>query len=60
MIKEAVEECDFVAFDCEMTGLFLENNEGSYLDDMALRYYKVRLPIVVTPPSVHLSNQSYV
>lgn len=42
-IKEAVEECDFVAFDCEMTGLFLDNNEGSYLDDMPLRYYKVHL-----------------
>lgn len=43
-IKEAIDECDFVAFDCEMTGLFLENNEGSYLDDMSLRYYKVKLP----------------
>lgn len=40
-IKEALEECDFIAFDCEMTGLFLDNNEGSYLDDMPLRYYKV-------------------
>lgn len=46
-IKEALEECDFVAFDCEMTGLFLDNNEGSYLDDMPLRYYKV-LPSAIT------------
>eukprot|EP00892_Ulva_mutabilis_P009389 jgi/Ulvmu1/6822/UM031_0026.1 len=40
-IKAAIEECDFVAFDCEMTGLFLDNNEASYLDDMPLRYYKM-------------------
>ena len=44
-IKNAINECDFVAFDCEMTGLFLDNNEASYLDDMPLRYYKVHLPL---------------
>ena len=33
-VEQALKECDFYAFDCEMTGLFLDNNREEYLDDM--------------------------
>lgn len=41
LVTQAVQECAFVAFDCEMTGLFLQGQEHSYIDDMPARYAKV-------------------
>ena len=41
-VKEAIHECDFLSFDCEMTGLFLDDNAHSMLDNMPARYSKVR------------------
>lgn len=43
-VAEAVEGAAFLAFDCEMTGLFLERNRHTQLDDMAARYDKARPP----------------
>lgn len=40
-VKEAIHECDFLSFDCEMTGLFLDDNAHSMLDNMPARYSKV-------------------
>jgi hypothetical protein len=37
-IKEALDECEFFAFDCEMTGLFLDGHKHEYLDDMQDRW----------------------
>ena len=39
---EALQSCDFVAFDEEMTGLFLDKQPHSNLDDMPARYSKAR------------------
>jgi poly(A)-specific ribonuclease len=33
-VKEALDRCTFFAFDCEMTGLFLDTTKHEYLDDM--------------------------
>ena len=41
-VKKAIHECDFLSFDCEMTGLFLDDNAHSMLDNMPARYSKVR------------------
>lgn len=40
-VKEAIHECDFLSFDCEMTGLFLDDNTHTMLDNMPARYSKV-------------------
>jgi poly(A)-specific ribonuclease len=38
-IKQALDECTFFSFDCEMTGLFLgDRNQGSFFDDIEERY----------------------
>ena len=50
LVREALTECKFFAFDCEMTGLFVKsngNNNGSnkppaFLDDIEDRYEEVR------------------
>lgn len=34
VVKEALDRCTFFAFDCEMTGLFLDSNKHEYLDDI--------------------------
>lgn len=36
-VEEALKECTFYAYDCEMTGLFLESNGHDYLDTMQAR-----------------------
>lgn len=41
LLQQALHECHFVAFDCEMTGLFLDNNDNAFVDDMPARYEKV-------------------
>ena len=33
-VKEALDRCTFFAFDCEMTGLFLDSTRHEYLDDI--------------------------
>jgi hypothetical protein len=50
-ISVALRESDFISFDCEMTGLFLDNTRHSILDDMAARYTKVCcIPVVLSLP----------
>ncbi|GLC47457.1 hypothetical protein PLESTM_002076300, partial [Pleodorina starrii] len=38
VVKRYLAACDYFAFDCEMTGLFLEGQTENYLDDMQDRY----------------------
>ncbi|EFJ39774.1 hypothetical protein VOLCADRAFT_108501 [Volvox carteri f. nagariensis] len=38
MVRRYLASCDFFAFDCEMTGLFLDGQTENYLDDMQDRY----------------------
>jgi poly(A)-specific ribonuclease len=33
-VAAALRRCEFFAFDCEMTGLFLEGARSEYLDDV--------------------------
>jgi hypothetical protein len=37
-VKAALAECQFFAFDCEMTGLTLEGGEDKWLDDVHDRW----------------------
>jgi poly(A)-specific ribonuclease len=38
-IKQALDQCTFFSFDCEMTGLFLgDRRQGSFFDDIEERY----------------------
>ncbi|KAG2424232.1 hypothetical protein HYH02_015217 [Chlamydomonas schloesseri] len=37
-VRRYLGACDFYAFDCEMTGLFLDGHNENYLDDMQDRY----------------------
>lgn len=41
LVKQALEECQYYAIDCEMTGLFLEEKSGSYLDEIEDRYQEM-------------------
>lgn len=41
LVRQALADCQFFAIDCEMTGLFLEDKQGSYLDDCEDRYREV-------------------
>ena len=43
IIKEALQECQFFAFDCEMTGLDTAESKQEYLDEIEDRYHYVRL-----------------
>ncbi|KAG2487082.1 hypothetical protein HYH03_014327 [Edaphochlamys debaryana] len=38
VVRRYLSACDFFAFDCEMTGLFLDGQYDNYLDDMQDRY----------------------
>ncbi|KAI3424112.1 hypothetical protein D9Q98_009473 [Chlorella vulgaris] len=38
LVKQALADCQFYAIDCEMTGLFLEDNKAGPLDDIEERY----------------------
>jgi len=40
-VVKALQQCTFFAVDCEMTGLFLDNNKEDYLDEMPDRYAKM-------------------
>jgi hypothetical protein len=44
-VREAISSSDYISFDCEMTGLFLDNNEHSFLDNMPARYHKVCMSV---------------
>ena len=37
-LREALEGATYVALDCEMTGLFAENNNSSWFDSAPDRY----------------------
>eukprot|EP00879_Flechtneria_rotunda_P029453 GHRR01031860.1.p1 GENE.GHRR01031860.1~~GHRR01031860.1.p1 ORF type:complete len:217 (+),score=69.08 GHRR01031860.1:106-756(+) len=39
-IKQALQECQFYSFDCEMTGLWLQGQEDFAVDDVDDRYIK--------------------
>ena len=60
-VAHAVEGATFLAFDCEMTGLFLDTNKHAQLDDMAARYDKARPAAPRVPPSAapHTARARY-
>ncbi|KAL4459112.1 hypothetical protein ABPG75_013977 [Micractinium tetrahymenae] len=41
LVKQALADCQFFALDCEMTGLFLEDKSGAYLDEIHDRYQEM-------------------
>ncbi|GAB4813292.1 hypothetical protein N2152v2_000338 [Parachlorella kessleri] len=41
LVRQALAECQFFALDCEMTGLFAEDRQGAYLDDIQDRYQEM-------------------
>eukprot|EP00798_Chlamydomonas_sp_ICE-L_P007191 gene7191-299_t len=41
MVESALKDCSFYAIDCEMTGLFLNDNKEEFLDDYQDRYSKM-------------------
>lgn len=43
-VKQALEDCEFYAFDLEMTGLHMRDGAPPYLDEMEDRYRQVRSP----------------
>lgn len=46
-MEQAILGCDFVAIDCEMTGLYPSDNSLHYLDDMEERYEEVSLLLLI-------------
>ena len=40
-VRAALAACQYYALDCEMTGLFVEDRGGAYLDDLGDRYQEV-------------------
>lgn len=42
-VRRYLSACDFFAFDCEMTGLFLDGHNENYLDDMQDRRVAVEM-----------------
>eukprot|EP00887_Chlorella_sp_A99_P006934 scaffold2.g6934.t1 len=40
-VRAALDACDYFAFDCEMTGLFMRDDGGSYLDEIEDRYLEM-------------------
>jgi len=64
LVKEALAECKFYAFDCEMTGLFTKNNYNNngnnkapmFLDDIEDRYEEVSLKKIKFPPRLLLTR----
>ena len=41
VIQQALNDCQFYALDCEMTGLNLEETRQEYLDDIEDKYHQV-------------------
>ena len=41
VIKQALQDCQFFAFDCEMTGLDVQESTQEYLDEIEDRYHTV-------------------
>jgi poly(A)-specific ribonuclease len=39
-VRQALQDCHFFAFDCEMTGLFLQGQDDYVVDDVTDRYVK--------------------
>ena len=42
-VKNSLQACEYYAFDCEMTGLFTNDNQQNYLDELEDRYAQVGL-----------------
>lgn len=42
-LRESLTACEYYAFDCEMTGLFTNDNQQNYLDELEDRYAQVCL-----------------
>ena len=40
-VVAALQDCDFFAFDCEMTGLNETDGSSGYMDDIEDRYHQV-------------------
>lgn len=41
LVKQALADCQFFSLDCEMTGLFLADKSGNYLDEIHDRYQEM-------------------
>ena len=41
IIQQALQDCQFFALDCEMTGLELQDAKQEYLDEIEDRYHQV-------------------
>lgn len=50
VIKQALHDCQFFAFDCEMTGLEVLETKQEYLDQIEDRYHMV-MPVTDHPTS---------
>ena len=37
-VRNSLQACEYYAFDCEMTGLFTNDNQQNYLDEVEDRY----------------------
>lgn len=40
-VRSSLQACEYYAFDCEMTGLFTNDNQQNYLDELEDRYAQV-------------------
>ena len=43
VIKQALADCQYFAFDCEMTGLTTQDSKQEYLDEVEDRYAQARV-----------------
>lgn len=46
-IQHALDECLFFAFDCEFTGLHVDDARHQFLDTMEERYQQVRMTLCI-------------
>lgn len=54
-IQQALHDCQFFAFDCEMTGLNLQDSRQEYLDEIDDRYAQA-CRFCALSASLHRSN----
>ena len=40
-VRNSLQACEYYAFDCEMTGLFTNDNQQNFLDELEDRYAQV-------------------
>ena len=67
-VKQALQACEYYAFDCEMTGLFANDNQQNYLDELEDRYAQASAsiptdsqsyPIPILPVKAGLSQREH-